>query len=194
MEFTSPLFGWLYLPAFFPLCLLERKEEGLESLAWATWVLKISECDPSWPSSPSSWSTSPSSWSTFSFWSWPRRATCWSFQPQERNSGLAAMMGGGEQELPTCYDDDGDDRDDDPYLMMKMMINNWLTGPALVACHLKSPQVGKNCCTGVGSSQLWLHRVFFLSLLYTNREVKPRQKSLPGILDCPRRAVARTKT
>ena len=42
MEFTSPLFGWLYLPAFFPLCLLERKEEGLESLAWATWVLKIS--------------------------------------------------------------------------------------------------------------------------------------------------------
>ena len=84
------------------------------------------------------------------------------------------MMGGGEQELPTYYDDDDDD---DPKIMMKMMITNWSTGPALVACHLKSPQVGKNCCTGVSSSQLWLHRVFFLSLLYTNREVKPRQKT-----------------
>lgn len=99
--------------------------------------------------------------------------------------------GWGWAELPTYYDDDDDD---DPKIMMKMMITNWSTGPALVACHLKSPQVGKNCCTGVGSSQLWLHRVFFLSLLYTNREVKPRQKSPPGILDCPRRAVARTKT
>ena len=84
------------------------------------------------------------------------------------------MMGGGGQELPTYYDDDDDD---DPKIMMKVMITNRSTGPALVACHLKSPQVGKNCCTGVGSSQLWLHRVFLLSPLYTNSEVKPRQKT-----------------
>ena len=35
-------------------------------------------------------------------------------------------------ELPTYYHDS--DGDDDPKIMMKMMITNWSTGPALVAC------------------------------------------------------------
>ena len=107
--------------------------------------------------------------STWSRWSLERSA-CGSSWP-ERNFGLAAMMGGGELAPPAP-----------PF-------SPRTASPALVPCHLKSPQVQAQ-----KSLQVWpVLALLHLSFLFRN-EVKPTTKKAPWHPPLPPQSCVPPKT